>query len=233
MCLARFISVLTSLPPLPFHSLSTPSPLPLSWMCEYLHQVAPMGIAVRPWRVVCVTANMQCAVPLSLLFSFLAPPAMLLCTQRGAGAQPRQQDMRASSSCSLESKSSAFSSSPHLLILCSLLLCAVSHSMHASMPCHIMHVCVQGAGVGQEREPSNLQLAFPAPQTRFLTHSSDISGLGKTHSENSQPLMSLRKWQLLGVAGSYSIGLRLTGSATFIEPLAYLMIMGNVTEMLM
>jgi len=29
---------------------------------------------------------------------------------------------------------------------------------------------VQGAGVGQEREPSNLQLAFPAPQTRFLTH---------------------------------------------------------------
>jgi len=122
------------LPPLPFHSLSTPSPLPPSWMCEYHHQAAPMGIiAVRPWRVVCVTAYMQCAVPLSLLFSFLAPPAMLrtdcllLCTQRGAGAQPRQQDVRASSSCSLESKSSAFSS----LILCSLLLCAISHSMDA------------------------------------------------------------------------------------------------------
>ena len=176
MCFARFNSVLTSLPPLPFHSLSTPSPLPLSWMCEYLHQVAPMGIAVRPWRVVCVTANMQCAVPLSLLFSFLAPPAMLrtdcllLCTQRGAGAQPRQQDVRASSSCSLESKSSAFSSSPPLLILCSLLLCAVSHSMDAmSMPCQLLQVCVQGAGVGPEREPSK-QLAFPAPQTRFLTH---------------------------------------------------------------
>jgi len=168
------------LPPLPFHSLSTPSPLPPSWMCEYHHQAAPMGIiAVRPWRVVCVTAYMQCAVPLSLLFSFLAPPAMLrtdcllLCTQRGAGAQPRQQDVRASSNWSLESKSSAFSfsSSPPLLILCSLLLCAVSHSMDAmSMPCHLLQVCVQGAGVGQEKEPSNLQLAFPAPQTRFLTH---------------------------------------------------------------
>ena len=138
MCFARFNSVLTSLPPLPFHSLSTPSPLPPSWMCEYHHQAAPMGIiAVRPWRVVWVTADMQSAVPLSLLFSFLAPPAMLrtdcllLCTQRGAGAQPRQQDVRASSSCSLESKSSAFSSSPPLLILCSLLLCAVSHSMDA------------------------------------------------------------------------------------------------------
>ena len=156
MCFARFNSVLTSLPPLPFHSLSTPSPLPLSWMCEYLHQVAPMGIAVRPWRVVCVTANMQCAVPLSLLFSFLAPPAMLLCTQRGAGAQPRQQDMRASSSCSLESKSSAFSSSPPLLILCSLLLCAVSHSMDA--------MSMRGAG----ERAIKLQLAFPAPQTRLL-----------------------------------------------------------------
>ena len=63
--------------PLPLHSLSTPSPLPPSWIIEYHHQAAPMGITVRPWRVVCVTANMQCAVPLSLLFSFLAPPAML------------------------------------------------------------------------------------------------------------------------------------------------------------
>ena len=91
-------------------------------MCEYHHQAAPMGIiAVRPWRVVWVTADMQSAVPLSLLFSFLAPPAMLrtdcllLCTQRGAGAQPRQQDVRASSNCSLESKSSAFSSSDPML----------------------------------------------------------------------------------------------------------------------
>jgi len=115
---------------LPLHSLSTPSFLDVRisppgrsyghYCCEAL---------VRGW----VTANMQCAVPLSLLFSFLAPPAMLrtdcllLCTQRGAGAQPRQQDVRASSSCSLESKSSAFSS----LILCSLLLCAISHSMDA------------------------------------------------------------------------------------------------------
>jgi hypothetical protein len=39
-----------------------------------------------------------------------------------------------------------------------------------SMPCHLLQVCVQGAGVRQEREPSNLQLAFSAPQTRFLTH---------------------------------------------------------------
>ena len=161
MCFARSNSVLTSLPsPLPLHSLFP----------GCANTRPPMGIAVRPWRVVCVTANMQCAVPLSLLFSFLAPPAMLLCTQRGAGAQPRQQDMRASSSCSLESKSSAFSSSPPLLILCPLLLCAISHSMDAmSMPCHLQ-VCVQGAGVGQEREPSNLQLAFSAPQTRSLTH---------------------------------------------------------------
>ena len=127
MYFARFNSVLTSLPPLPLHSLSTPSPLPPSWMCEYHHQAAPMGIiAVRPWRVVWVTADMQSAVPLSLLFSFLAPPAMLrtdcllLCSQRGAGAQPRQQDVRASSSCSLENKSSAFSSSPPLLIICSI-----------------------------------------------------------------------------------------------------------------
>ena len=124
MCFARSNSVLTSLPsPLPLHSLFP----------GCANTRPPMGIAVRPWRVVCVTANMQCAVPLSLLFSFLAPPAMLrtdcllLCTQRGAGAQPRQQDVRASSSCSLESKSSAFSS----LILCSLLLCAISHSMDA------------------------------------------------------------------------------------------------------
>jgi len=35
---------------------------------------------------------------------------------------------------------------------------------------HSLQVCVQGSGVGQEREPSNLQLAFPAPQIRFLTH---------------------------------------------------------------
>jgi len=149
--------------PLPLHSLSTPSPLPPSWIIEYHHQAAPMGITVRPWRVVCVTAKMQCAVPLSLLFSFLAPPAMLrtdcllLCTQRGAGAQPRQQDVRAPSNCSLESKSSAFSSSPPLLILCSFLLCAVSHSMDAmSMPCHLLQACVQGAGVGQEREPNQI-----------------------------------------------------------------------------
>jgi len=142
-------------------------------MCEYHRQAAPMGVAVRPWRAVCVTANMQCAVPLSLLFSFLAPPAMLrtdcllLCTQRGAGAQPRQQDVRASSSCSLESKSSAFSSSPPLLILCSLLLLRYlpQHGRYE----HSLQVCVQGSGVGQEREPSNLQLAFPAPQIRFLT----------------------------------------------------------------
>jgi len=125
MCFARFNSVLTSLPPLPFHSFSTPSPLPLH--SSFLDvRIPPPGrsygpIAVRPWRVVCVTANMQCAVPLSLLFSFLAPPAMLrtdcllLCTQRGAGAQPRQQDVRASSNCSLESKSSAFSSSDPML----------------------------------------------------------------------------------------------------------------------
>jgi len=39
----------------------------------------------------------------------------LLCTQRGAGAQPRQQDVLASSNCSLESKSSAFSSSDPML----------------------------------------------------------------------------------------------------------------------
>jgi hypothetical protein len=90
-----------------------------------------MGTVVRPWHVASVIANMQCAIPLSFLFSFLAPLAMLrtdcllLCTQRGARAQPRQQDVRASSNCSLESKSSAFSSSPPLLILCSLLLCAL------------------------------------------------------------------------------------------------------------
>jgi len=173
MCFARFISVLTGLPPLPLHTLSTPSFLDVRMSPPGL---PPMGITVRPWRLVCVTANMQCAVPLSLLFSFLAPPAMLrtdcllLCTQRGAGAQPRQQDVRASSNCSLESKTSAFSSSPPLLILYSLLLCAVSHSTDAmSMPCHLLQVCVQGAGVGPEREPSK-QLAFPAPQTRFLTH---------------------------------------------------------------
>ena len=129
-----------------------------------------MGIAVRPWHVVCVTANMQCAVPLSLLFSFLAPPAMLrtdcslLCTQRGAGAQPRQQDVRASSSCSLESKSLAFSSSDPMLPPA--LRCLSQHGRYE----HSLQVCVQGSGVGQEREPSNLQLAFPAPQIRFLTH---------------------------------------------------------------
>jgi len=55
--------------------------------------------------------------------------------------------------------------------ICSFLLCAVSHSMDAmSLPYHLLQVCVQGVGVGQEREPSTLQLAFPAPQTRFLTH---------------------------------------------------------------
>jgi len=32
---------------------------------------------------------------------------------------------------------------------------------------HSLQVCVQGSGVGQEREPSNLQVAFPAPQIRF------------------------------------------------------------------
>jgi hypothetical protein len=32
-----------------------------------------------------------------------------------------------------------------------------------SMPCHLLQVCVQGAGVGQEK----LQLAFPTPQTRL------------------------------------------------------------------
>jgi hypothetical protein len=32
-----------------------------------------------------------------------------------------------------------------------------------SLACHLLQVCVQGAGV-------NLQLAFPAPQTRFSTH---------------------------------------------------------------
>ena len=168
MCVARFNSVLTSLPPLPFHSLSTPSFLDV--------RTPPPG---RSYGHCCealahglCNLNMQCAVPLSLLFSFLAPPAMLrtdcllLCTQRGAGAQPRW----ASSSCSLESKFSAFSSSPPLLILCSLLLCAISYSMDAmSMPCQLLQVCVQGAGVGPEREPSK-QLAFPAPQTRFLTH---------------------------------------------------------------
>ena len=36
-----------------------------------------------------------------------------------------------------------------------------------SMPCHLLQVCVQGAGVGQERA---FKLAFPAPQIRFSTH---------------------------------------------------------------
>ena len=125
-------------------------------MCECHHQAAPMGIAVRPWRLVCVTANMQCAVPLSLLFSFLAPPAMLrtdcllLCTQRGAEHSPDSRTCGPPPTALL-SKSSAFSSSPPFLILCSLLLYAISHSMDAmSMPCHLLQVCVQGAGVGQE-----------------------------------------------------------------------------------
>ena len=124
-------------------------------MCECHHQAAPMGIAVRPWRLVSVTANMQCAVPLSLLFSFLAPLAMLrtdcCCFAHREEQEHSPGSRRASSSCSLERKSSAFSSSPPLLILCSLLLCAVSHSMDAmSMPCHLLQVCVQGAGVGRE-----------------------------------------------------------------------------------
>ena len=114
MCFARFISVLTGLPPLPLHTLSTPSFLDV--------RTPPPG---RSYGHCCealahglCNLNMQCAVPLSLLFSFLAPPAMLrtdclLCTQRGA--EPWQQDVRASSNCSLESKSSAFTSSDPML----------------------------------------------------------------------------------------------------------------------
>ena len=168
MCVARFNSVLTSLPPLPFHSLSTPSPLPPSWMCEYHHQAASMGIiAVRPWRMVWVTADMQSAVPLSLLFSFLAPPAMLR-TDCCCFAH-REEHSPGSRTCGplpIALLRANFQLSP-LLILCSPLLCAISHSMDAmSMPCHLLQVCVQGAGVGQEREPS---VAFP-PQIRFSTH---------------------------------------------------------------
>jgi len=162
-----FNSVLTSLPPLPLHSLSTPSPLPPSWMCEHHHQAAPMGIAVRPWRVVWVTADMQSAVPLSLLFSFLAPPAMLR-TDCCCFAH-REEHSPGSRTCGplpIALLRANFQLSP-LLILCSPLLCAISHSMDAmSMPCHLLQVCVQGAGVGQEREPS---VAFP-PQIRFSTH---------------------------------------------------------------
>jgi len=174
MCFARFNSVLASLPPLPFHSLSTPSPLPPSWMCEYHHQAAPMGIiAVRPWRVVWVTADMQSAVPLSLLFSFLAPPAMLRTDCCCFAHREEQEHSPGSRTCGplpIALLRANLQLSP-LLILCSLLLCAISHSMDAmSMPCHLLQVCVQGAGVGQEREPSNLQLAFPAPQIRFSTH---------------------------------------------------------------
>ena len=104
---------------LPLHSLSTPSFLDVRMSPpgrSYGHCCEALALGLCN----CI-AYMQCAVPLSLLFSFLAPPAMLrtdcslLCTQRGAGAQPRQQDVRASSNCSLESKSSAFSSSDPML----------------------------------------------------------------------------------------------------------------------
>ena len=160
-CVLRFNSVLTSLPPLPFHSLSTPSPLLPSWMCEYHHQAAPIGIAVRPWRVVWVTAdNMQSAVPLSLLFSFLAPPAMLrtdCCCFAHREEQPRQQDVRAFFNCSLESKSSAFSSSDPMLPPA---LRYLRSNDAMSMPCHLLQVCVQGAGVGQKSEP-NCSWHFP------------------------------------------------------------------------
>jgi len=134
MCVARFNSVLTSLPPLPFHSLSTPSPLLPSWMCEYHHQAAPIGIAVRPWRVVWVTAdNMQSAVPLSLLFSFLAPPAMLRTDCCCFAHREEQQHSPGSRTCGplpIAPLRANLQLSP-LLILCSLLLCAISHSMDA------------------------------------------------------------------------------------------------------
>jgi len=70
--------------------------------------------------------------------------------------------VRASSNCSLESKSSAFSSSDPMLPPA--LRYLPQHGRYE----HSLQVCVQGSGVGQEREP--LQLAFPAPQIRFLTH---------------------------------------------------------------
>ena len=111
------------------------------------------------------------AVPLSLLFSFLAPPAMLrtdcllLCTQRGAGAQPRQQDVRASSNCSLESKSSAFSSDPMLPPALRYLPQHGRYEHAVSIAAGVRAGGWRGAG-----ESSNLQLAFPAPQIRFSTH---------------------------------------------------------------
>jgi len=174
MCFARFNSVLTSLPPLPFHSLSTPSPLPPSWMCEYNHQAAPMGIiAVRPWRVVWVTADMQSAVPLSLLFSFLAPPAMLRTDCCCFAHREEHEHSPGSRTCGplpIALLRANLQLSP-LLILCSLLPCAISHSMDAmSMPCHLLQVCVQGAGVGQEREPSNCSWHFPRHKHASSTH---------------------------------------------------------------
>jgi hypothetical protein len=96
-----------------------------------------MGIiAVRPWRVVWVTADMQSAVPLSLLFSFLAPPAML-CTDCCCFAH-REEHSPGSRTCGplpIAFLRANLQLSP-LLILCSLLLCVISHSMDAmSMPC--------------------------------------------------------------------------------------------------
>jgi len=151
MCVARFNSVLTSLPPLPFHSLSTPSPLPPSWMCEHHHQAAPMGIAVRPWRVVCVTANMHALRSAQSPSPSCSPSLPLLpccaLTARCFAHREEQEHSPGSRTCgplTIALLRANLQLSP-LLILCSLLLCAISHSMDA-MPCHLLQVCVQGAG---------------------------------------------------------------------------------------
>ena len=174
MCVARLNSVLTSLPPLPWnHSLSTPSPLPPSWMFECHHQAAPMGIAVRPWRLVCVTALHTCSAQSPSPSCSPSLPLLPCCalTARCFAHREEQEHSPGSRTCgplTIALLRANLQLSP-LLILCSLLLCAISHSMDA-MPCHLLQVCVQGAGVGQEREPSNLQLTIPAPQIRFSTH---------------------------------------------------------------
>ena len=173
MCFARFISVLTSLPPLPLHTLSTPSFLDVRMSPpgrSYGHCCEALARGLCNCKHACTA---QCAVPLSLLFSFLAPPAMLRTDCCCFAHREEQEHSPGSRTCGplpIALLRANLQLSP-LLILCSLLLCAISHSMDAmSMPCHLLQVCVQGAGVGQEREPLNLQLAFPAPQTRFLIH---------------------------------------------------------------
>ena len=164
MCFARFISVLTSLPPLPLHTLSTPSFLDV--------RMSPPG---RSYGHCCEALarglyNCKHAVRSPPLPPFLAPPAPLTaCCFAHREEQEHSPGSRTCGPLPIALLRANLQLSP-LLILCSLLLCAISHSMDAmSMPCQLLQVCVQGAGVGPEREPSK-QLAFPAPQTRFLTH---------------------------------------------------------------